>query len=130
MRLIVKVLKLTYIIAIINLRVPTSIHLQATSYTSLEILVKDLGWTEQRARAALVGPQFPHLSPLPIVLMCRIILWGRVWHGWINRATVALFCTGSQASFLMDPKHLVADIHHMHTHTTQLQICVEIITVR
>eukprot|EP00731_Ephydatia_muelleri_P037163 Em0404g6a len=26
---------------------------EATSYTSLEILMKDLGWTEQRARATL-----------------------------------------------------------------------------
>ena len=28
--------------------------------------MKDLGWTEQRARATLVGPQFPHLSPFPL----------------------------------------------------------------
>eukprot|EP00731_Ephydatia_muelleri_P007673 Em0004g11a len=32
---------------------------EATSYTSLEILMKDLGWTEQRARATLVNCQGP-----------------------------------------------------------------------
>ena len=71
--------------------------MQGCANTCVSVLVKDLGWSEVRAKRVLVSSPPP---PFPLSMfdsLCRITWYMKGWHGWMIRRDQR-GSTGSQDS--------------------------------